>query len=103
MATKRTHTLPDEIFDASSKLLKCQREHLRSMQERGASYASLARQYNIAKSTAYYICNPGAAEKKTEKWLKVAPEYYNKEKAVASVTKSRKKLKLLQEKFKIAS
>jgi len=103
MAKKYQHKLPDEIFDESVKLLKCQRERMQSMQERGASYASLARQYNISKSAAYYVCNPGAAEKKNEKWLKVAKRYYKKEKAVASAIKSRNKAKCIEHIFKLAS
>lgn len=92
--------LPDEIFDESSRLLKCQRENLKRMKETyDISYADLARQYNISKSTAYYICNPGAAEKKVAHWLKVHKKYYQKEKAVAASIKSRKKIRLLVEKF----
>ncbi len=101
---KKVTTLPDEIFDQSSRLLKCQRERLRWMKDTyEMSYADLAKYYGIGKSTAYYICNPVAAERKKLKWLKEFKNYYDSEKAVTSATKSRKKTKDLIEKFRVST
>ena len=100
---KRKIALPDEIFDASFKLLKCQREMLRSMHDRGMSYKELADYYTISKSGAYYICNPGAAEKKVEKWKRAAPQYRDSKRNVAAATKSRNKTRSILDQFKKAS
>ena len=98
--------LPDDIFDASYKLLKCQREMLRHMHDRGMSYKQLADYYTISKSAAYYICNPAAALKKVEKWKGVAHQYYEgdrKKRKIEINTRSRKKVKSIIEQFKKAS
>lgn len=36
------------------------------------SYKQLGERYGISKSEAYYICNPAAAERKNERWLRVS-------------------------------
>lgn len=98
----KKRVLPDEIFDLSSKLLKCQRERLKWMKETyDMTYKALGKYYNIAGSTAFYICNPGAAERKKMKWLKSAHEYYDSERAVISAAKSRKKTKSIYKQFNL--
>lgn len=94
--------MPDEIFNDRFRLLKCQMERLKWMGETyDMSYKQLADYYGISKSAAYYICNPGAAQKKNEKWLREHKRYYKSKNAVESATKSRRKTKNLKEHFKI--
>jgi hypothetical protein len=77
------NSLPDELFDSRSKLLKCQRERLVALREMfGTPYRTLALIFHISPMLAYYICNPAAYEKKNERHRKRKKEgvYDNLEK-----------------------
>lgn len=86
--------LPDELFDARTKLLKCQRDNMKYLRELGMSFRGLARQYNISVSTAFYICDPSGYERKKKKNKENMKELresdgYDKQKAQEQRKKSR--------------
>lgn len=92
------------FFDGRNRLLPCQKERMNWMREAyDMSYQELANYYNISKSSAYFICNPAAEYKKNARRSQLNKRYYKKEINVAAVTKSRNKLKQINNKLKKAS
>lgn len=81
------------FLDGRTKVIPCQVERLKRLQDQGWSYAAMADVFNCSKSQAYYALNPKARKKKEKRYKELAADgrYYNKERSTKSKQKTRVK------------